>query len=116
VAEVGEELAMHADRTLTRSTTPIYGPSWDWVLEVAPGPDLRSIEISALIQWLARETGKTFRFEDEETAKSALTQTVNAYVGAGQTVMDTVMGLFDAEGLAMREKEDGVVVLVRIRE
>ncbi len=76
-AGAGEELAMGADGTLTRGTSPIYGPHWDWVFETAPVPALEGRPLSAFLDWAVREGGWTLQFADDETARLAPTITLH---------------------------------------
>lgn len=71
VAAAGEELTLHRDGETLRRKIAVHGPEWDWVLEAAPRFSVEGKSLRQLLDWVARETGWTYRFEDEELAASA---------------------------------------------
>ena len=70
-ASVGVELRVSAAGTLSRRTVPIYGPSWDWILDVAPTFALEGHTLDSFLAWVSRETGWTMEFVDRAVADSS---------------------------------------------
>lgn len=71
IAAAGEELTLHQDGETLRRKMAVHGPEWDWVLEAAPRFTVEGKSLRELLDWVARETGWTYRFEDAELAASA---------------------------------------------
>ncbi|MCP3959038.1 MAG: FecR domain-containing protein [bacterium] len=72
-ATVGEEIELDAEGHLTRSTVPIHGPDWDWVLATAPAPNIAGQPLGVFLDWLGREGGWDVRFADQQTEQLAST-------------------------------------------
>ena len=70
-ATAGTELRLSAGGEVTRHPTPVFGPSWDWILDVSPSFRLEGHTLDAFLAWVSRETGWQVEFADEATAASA---------------------------------------------
>ncbi len=70
--EAGEELTLEADR-LTRRPVPLYGALWDWVVGLAPAPEIDDRPLTEFLGWVVRETGWRLRYATEELAEKAPT-------------------------------------------
>lgn len=81
VAAAGEELTLHRDGETLRRKIAVHGPEWDWVLAAAPRFTVEGKSLRQLLDWVARETGWTYRFEDEELAASADEITLHGSLG-----------------------------------
>jgi len=69
--QVGTELQIGPDGSVTRQPIPRYGPEWDWIVGVTPMLDLEGRSARAFLDWVARERGWKLAFEDESVALSA---------------------------------------------
>ena len=67
---VGTALMLTASGELSRRTTPIYGPEWDWILDVSPSFSLEGETLEAFLGWVSRETGWDLEFASETVAAS----------------------------------------------
>jgi len=69
--QVGTELALSPDGSLTRREFPAHGPQWDWLVDVTPMLDLEGRSARTFLEWVARERGWRLVFADEQVARSA---------------------------------------------
>ncbi len=65
----GEELAVDATGATQRTPIPVYGPAWDWVLEVTQVPTLESESLDAFLNWFARETALQLDYHPDNLAE-----------------------------------------------
>lgn len=72
-AGAGIELRLSASGELSRRTVPIFGPEWDWVLDVARPFALDGRPLDSFLDWVSRETGWELRYVDPALAESAPT-------------------------------------------
>jgi ferric-dicitrate binding protein FerR (iron transport regulator) len=70
-APAGVELSVDAAGELSRRSVEVYGPIWDWILEIAPPFALEGSTLPTFLAWVSRETGREIRFADEVHAQSA---------------------------------------------
>ncbi len=70
-ADAGFELRVDESGALSRHPTPIFGPSWDWILDVAPSFELEGHSLESFLAWVSRETGWQTEFTDSVVAASA---------------------------------------------
>lgn len=70
-AGAGFELRVSEGGGLSRHSTPVFGPSWDWILDVAPTFSLEGHTLDAFLAWVSRETGWQTEFADAAVADSA---------------------------------------------
>jgi hypothetical protein len=68
VASAGEELLVGGEDGLRRRAIERTGPSWEWVLGVAPTPRIQGVSVRAFLDWWARETGLEVELADAATA------------------------------------------------
>lgn len=69
--DAGTELVLHPDGTVERHVIASWGDDWRWILAVAPPFVTSEATVKEFLDWVARETGWTIRFEDEELAARA---------------------------------------------
>ncbi len=72
-AEAGTELHLSPGGSLSRRSVPLFGPEWDWVLEVAKPFELDGQPLDSFLTWVSRETGRKVRFADLTLAEEAPT-------------------------------------------
>lgn len=70
-AGAGVELRLSAGGALSRRNVPLFGPEWDWVLEVARPFGLDGQPLDSFLSWVSRETGREVRFADAALAETA---------------------------------------------
>ena len=69
--QVGTELELGADGSVTRHALATYGPEWDWIAGVTPMLNLEGETAMTFLEWAARERGWKLAFADESVARSA---------------------------------------------
>jgi len=71
----GEEVAIDGPGSVHRTAISPSDPVWQWAEAIAPMPDMDGQPASALITWVARETGRRLRYESplvEQRAASVI--------------------------------------------
>ena len=109
VAAAGVELAMDASGVLTRSSCPTYGPSWEWVLDVAPAPWIEGMSLEEFLEWACHEGGWQLRFADRDVAARASEIVLHGNV-QGLRLAEAAAAVFRGSELTYRI--DGGVLLV----
>lgn len=71
--QAGEQVTIDGLGTVTRSTIAPDDPAWQWAEEIAPMPDMNGKPASALIAWVARETGMRLSYESALAEQRAAT-------------------------------------------
>ena len=69
--QVGTELELDPDGSVTRRELSTYGPEWEWIIGITPALDLEGRTARTFLDWVARERGWTLAFADEAVARSA---------------------------------------------
>jgi ferric-dicitrate binding protein FerR (iron transport regulator) len=62
VADAGQQLTIDMGGGVSRDSIAGDDPDWAWVETVTPVPDFNNQPVSALLDWVAQETGRTVRF------------------------------------------------------
>lgn len=70
-ASAGVELRLSERGELSRHATPVFGPNWDWILDVAPAFTLEGHTLDAFLAWVSRETGWQTEFVERTVGDSA---------------------------------------------
>jgi ferric-dicitrate binding protein FerR (iron transport regulator) len=109
VAEAGEELAIR-NGLVSRGRIPVHGRDWDWVLEVAAGPDVEGATLRELLSWVTRETHRPVRFQDERAAGAALSIRLHGSI-RGLTPDEALAAILPTCGLVARLSENEVVLI-----
>lgn len=97
IADAGTQLAVDASGDLSRIRIARSGPDWQWAEAVAPTPDLDGQPVSALLEWVARETGRTLHYASAEVERQAATTVLHGKIGqmAPLTALDTMLATTD---------------------
>jgi ferric-dicitrate binding protein FerR (iron transport regulator) len=69
--QVGTELELNPDGSVTRRALPTHGAEWEWVVGITPMLDLEGRTAMAFLEWVARERGWTLAFADDSVARFA---------------------------------------------
>ena len=67
----GEEVSIDGLGSVRRAAIPPSHPAWQWAEAIAPMPDMDGQPASALIAWVARETGRRLRYESPQVEQRA---------------------------------------------
>lgn len=69
--QVGTELELNPDGSVTRRALPTHGSEWEWFVDITPMLDLEGRTALEFLDWVARERGWTLAFADESVARFA---------------------------------------------
>ncbi len=61
-AQAQDEIRIGADGRVERDTVEPWAPAWRWVEDLAPAPYAEEMTLSALLDWVGRETGRRIHF------------------------------------------------------
>lgn len=64
IADAGEQLSIDGAGAVERSTIAPDARQWQWIEQIAHAPEIDGRPVRVLLNWVARETGKTLRFSD----------------------------------------------------
>jgi ferric-dicitrate binding protein FerR (iron transport regulator) len=67
----GDELTIGGDGAVARTSIAKTDADWRWTESLATAPDINDRPVIELLDWVARETGRTIRFEDPDVARRA---------------------------------------------
>ncbi|MGB6641298.1 MAG: FecR family protein, partial [Thermoanaerobaculia bacterium] len=109
-APAGVELTINDDGELTRGSVPIYGPQWDWILEIAPPFELEGSRLETFLGWVARETGWEMHYADSELQKATAGTILHGSI-TGLRPDQALEAVLPTCGLVFRE-EGGTVTIV----
>ncbi len=70
MTEAGREQAAHAPPPASERV-PTHGKDWEWVESIAPPYQIENRLLSDFLQWVARETGRHIRFQDDNAKRLA---------------------------------------------
>jgi FecR protein len=70
-SQAGEQLTIDSRGLVARTQLRPDDADWEWAQTLAPPPDIDGRPLSVLLAWVARETGKTIRFERPELERKA---------------------------------------------
>ncbi len=109
-AEAGSELAVRPDGTVLERDIPLYGPLWQWVLDVAPPFMTQGKMLPDFLAWLCREGGWELRFDPAELAADAAATTLGGGI-EGLEPLEAADMVLRASGFTY-ELNDGTFLVV----
>jgi hypothetical protein len=71
IARSGERIIARAGGALELGPALTWGPEWAWVLDATPPFEIAGRSVAEILEWVARETGWTVRYEDAAVAADA---------------------------------------------
>ena len=87
--QVGTELELKADGSVTRRAITTHDTGWDWIATVTPVPDLEGQTVRSFLEWAARERGWRLSFANERVAGAA-TRTVLSGTASQMTLEEAL--------------------------
>ncbi len=109
VATAGEQVVVRAGGRIDKSTIPLSGPEWSWVLAAAPRLDIEGVTVRTYLDWLARETGWRIGIADEATAAVVDSAELHGSI-AHLDPIDTPAVVLASAGLGHRQSGGTLVV------
>ena len=67
----GDQLTIGDDGAVARTSIAPTDAEWRWIESLATAPDINDRPVIELLDWVARETGRTIRFQDPEIERRA---------------------------------------------
>ena len=97
VADAGTQLTVDASGDVSRTVIARAGPDWQWAETIAPTPDFDKQPVNALLEWVARETGRTLRYTDAAVERQAAATILHGKIGemAPLDALDTLLRTTD---------------------
>ncbi|MGH8187931.1 MAG: FecR domain-containing protein [Steroidobacteraceae bacterium] len=108
-----EQLTIDADGTVRRSAVSPIDPQWHWVEALAPAVQVEGRPLTALLDWVARETGRAVRFADREAQQRAATTILHGNIGT-LAPLEALTAMLATTDLRHRLLDDGTI-LIEIR-
>lgn len=108
-ARGGSELVLDQAGGVERRAVPLYGPQWQWSLEIAPAFDLEGRTLREFLGWVSRETGWRLRFHDPTVAAGTASVILSGSI-EGLTPVDALTVVLPTSGLHHRIIEGDLIV------
>jgi len=112
-ARTGVELTLDEAGEVEHRTVPVYGPEWQWSLEIAPAFDIEGRTLREFLGWVSRETGWRLRFHDPTVAAGTASVILSGSI-EGLTPADALAVVLPTSGLRHRVAE-GVLIVEPLR-
>ena len=109
IAEVGTELTLDAEGVMARRFVSVYGPEWNWVMQVAPVFEIEGRRLDDFLAWISRETGRRVNFQGEETARSVSDTVLHGSI-EGLTPEEALATVLPTCGLTHRVREEKILI------
>jgi len=110
----GAQLEIDPAGHVERSQISPDDPEWQWVLAVAAAPEIDNKEVSVLLDWIRRETGRPIRYENLAVEHKAATTVLHGNI-RDLLPMDALDVMLATTDLEYEIQEDGAI-LIRARE
>jgi len=109
----GEQLTINADGHLEKVRVAPDDPEWQWAESVASAPEVENEPVTMLLEWVARETGRTVRYARPELQKKAAGTILHGSIRylAPLEALDVMLATTD---LAYDLSENGTI-LIRLK-
>jgi hypothetical protein len=97
IADAGTQLAVDASGDVSRTRIARSGPEWQWAESVAPSPNFDGQPVTVLLEWVARETGRTLHYASAAVERQAAATVLHGNAGhlAPLTALDVMLATTD---------------------
>ena len=109
---VGEALRIRGDGTTERRSIETSGPDWDWITTIAPPFTLEGATVPALLEWVSREQGWQWAFEDAAARRLAERAVLHGSI-EGLTPEEALAAALPVAGLTARRQGTRLIVAAR---
>ncbi|HKZ73991.1 MAG TPA: FecR family protein [Steroidobacteraceae bacterium] len=106
----GEQVFIDASGTVTRGRIARDDVEWRWVEPLSRPPDLDGQPVSELLAWVARETGRTVRFEPPDIEERARRTILHGDIQS-LTPLEALAAMLETTDLAHALLQDGTIVI-----
>jgi ferric-dicitrate binding protein FerR (iron transport regulator) len=111
--EAGAQLEIDSAGRLEHSRISPADPEWNWVQSVAAAPEIDNKQVSVLLEWIRRETGRPIRYENLAVEHKAATTVLHGNI-RDLLPMDALDVMLATTDLEYEIQEDGAI-LIRAR-
>jgi ferric-dicitrate binding protein FerR (iron transport regulator) len=110
--QAGDQLTIRGG-VLERTQIRQDDSEWDWVESLAPAPDIDKQPVSVLLTWVARETGRSIRFDTPELERKAASTILHGNIRhlAPLDALSVMLATTDLEYVL----PDDATILIRLR-
>ncbi len=107
-AAAGKSVTLRGDARPEQLDIRVYGAYWEWVEAVAPTVELEKMTLEALLEWVRRETGLEFEFENAELRDEAINNELRGFTVTNDMPRETLRQILRLYGLDY-DIRDGVI-------
>jgi len=108
-APAGSELVVAKDGALARSERSPFADVWNWTTLAAPVFDVEGARLSAFLQWVATEGGRTIDFRNARLSQSYASTVLHGSI-RGLTVDQALAVVLPTCGLTHRVEDKRIIV------
>lgn len=109
----GDQLTIDTSGGLERMRIARDDSEWQWVESVAPAPEIDAQPLTALLEWVARETGRAITFEQPEVERKAETIILHGSI-RNLTPLEALSVMLATTDLEYVLPDDGTI-LIRLK-
>lgn len=110
LANAGDEVTVDLQGTIRQQPIAADDQDWLWAEELAPVPDLDGEPLTALLEWVRRETGRPVAFASE-AVKTRVGATVLHGSITNMSPLDTLGAMLATTDFGYRLEEDGTILI-----
>ncbi len=104
-----ESLRIEADGGQRRGRIVTHGRDWSWIEALAPAFRIEGASLASLLDWVCRERGLTWRFDDSAAARVGQAAVLHGSID-GLTPAAALDAVLPATGLAYRQNGGELVI------
>ena len=108
-AGVGIELVVGSDGAVVRNQLSPFADDWNWTTLAAPVFEVEGARLSAFLQWVATESGRTIDFRNARLSQSYASTVLHGSI-RGLTVDEALTVVLPTCGLTHRVVDNRVIV------
>ena len=111
--EAGAQLEINSDGHLAHSRIGPTDPAWQWVQSVATAPEIDNKQVTVLLDWISRETGRSIIYENIAVEHKAAMTVLHGKIRdlLPMDALDVMLATTDLE----YEIQEGGAILIRAR-
>ncbi len=113
IADAGTQLAIDAAGGWSRTSIAGDDHAWQWAESVAPMPGFDDQPVTVLLEWVARETGRTLHYANSAVERQASATILHGDVGP-LAPLEALEALLATTDFACELRDDGTIE-VRLR-
>ena len=106
----GDELTIGEDGAIARTSIAPTDDAWRWVESIATAPDVNDRPVTDLLNWVARETGRSIRFQDVSVERRAASTILHGSI-QNLAPLDALSVMLATTDLDYVELADGTLLI-----